>query len=317
MPEHSKQSAALHRRDVLKAAPGLAASAFVPAALKTTQAEAATSSTLVVAAPATPQSLDSNFDVSLGTFEAVAALYDNLLEFKKIPDPKVPGAFREDIADHPNMPAGLAIQGKLAQSFELDPAGRFIRFQLRPGVKSNWGNELTADDVKWTWDRKFGLKAIGAFYLSTLGLEKPEGVKVEGKYTVSINLDHPEPAARQAAAQPLRTDLRQQEVQGGGDRRRSVGAQVHREQLSRLRSLSPRAAAAGSAGGVQGAPGLLPRQAGDGDGNLPRSADIGHACLAAAGRCGRYRAVSAAAGDRASCATSSRASRSTASTHPS
>ncbi|MBN9508801.1 MAG: ABC transporter substrate-binding protein [Alphaproteobacteria bacterium] len=193
MPEHSKQSAALHRRDVLKAGSGLAASALVPAALTTTRAEAATSSTLVIAAPATPQSLDSNFDVSLGTFEAVAALYDNLLEFKKIPDPKVPGASREDIADHPNLPAGLAIQGKLAQSFELDPAGRFIRFQLRPGVKSNWGNELTADDVKWTWDRKFGLKAIGGFYLSTLGLEKPEGVKVEGKYTVSINLDHPNP----------------------------------------------------------------------------------------------------------------------------
>lgn len=179
-----------HRRDVLKSAATLAGSAALPRAL-VDSASAATSNTLVIAAPATPQSLDCNFDVSLGTFEAVAALYDNLLEFKKIPDPKVPGAFREDIADHPDQPAGLAIQGKLAESFELDPAGKFIRFQLRKGVKSNWGNELTAEDVKWTWDRKFGLGAIGAFYLSTLGLENKDGVKVEGKYTVSINLDHP------------------------------------------------------------------------------------------------------------------------------
>jgi hypothetical protein len=44
--------------------------------------------------------------------------------------------------------------------------------------------------VKWTWDRKFGLKAIGAFYLSTLGLEKPEGVKVEGKYTGLLAVRH-------------------------------------------------------------------------------------------------------------------------------
>jgi peptide/nickel transport system substrate-binding protein len=181
-----------HRRDVLKAGATLAGSAALPRALVDT-ASAAASNTLVIAAPATPQSLDCNFDVSLGTFEAVAALYDNLLEFKKIPDPKQPGASREDIADHPNMPAGLAIQGKLAESFELDPAGKFIRFQLRKGVKSNWGNELTAEDVKWTWDRKFGLGAIGAFYLSTLGLENKDGVKVEGKYTVSINLDHPNP----------------------------------------------------------------------------------------------------------------------------
>src|SRR5258708_6946811 len=145
------------------------------------------------AAPPTRASLDRNSDVSLGTCEAIAALYDNLLEFKKTPDPKRAGAFREDIADHPDMPAGLAVQGKLAQSFELAPAGKFIRFQLRPGVKSNWGNELMAEDVKWTWDRKFGLGAIGAFSLSTLGLDKPEGVKVEGKYTVSINLDNPNP----------------------------------------------------------------------------------------------------------------------------
>src|SRR5215475_15996099 len=158
------------RRDMLKSGAAIVGGAALPGTLAS-EATAAPSNTLVIAAPATPQSLDSNFDVSLGTFEAIAALYDNLLEFKKIPDPKQPGAFREDIADHPDMPAGLAVQGKLAQSFELDPAGKFIRVQLRPGVKRNWGNELTADDVKWTWDRKFNLKAIGAFYLSTLGLE--------------------------------------------------------------------------------------------------------------------------------------------------
>ena len=60
-------------------------------------------------------------------------------------------------------------------------------------MKSNWGNELTADDIKWTWDRNSGLGAIGAFYLSTLGLENKDGVKVEGKYTVSISLDNPNP----------------------------------------------------------------------------------------------------------------------------
>ncbi len=164
MTTEGRDNGTIPRRDVLRRGVAAVGSAALPGGLSM-EASAAPSGTLVIAAPATPQSLDSNFDVSLGTFEAIAALYDNLLEFKKIPDPKVPGAFREDIADHPDMPAGLAVQGKLAKSFELDPAGKFIRFQLREGVKSNWGNELTADDVKWTWDRKFGLKAIGAFYL--------------------------------------------------------------------------------------------------------------------------------------------------------
>ena len=104
----------LHRRDVLKGGASLAAAAGLPGGLIGTAAAA--TNTLVIAAPATPQSLDCNFDVSLGTFESIAALYDDLLEFKKIPDPKQPGAFREDTADHPDLPAGLAIQGKLAES---------------------------------------------------------------------------------------------------------------------------------------------------------------------------------------------------------
>jgi peptide/nickel transport system substrate-binding protein len=183
----------VRRRDILTGAAATAAASVVPQGLLAEKAAAASSTTLAVAAPATPQSLDSNFDVSLGTFEAIAALYDNLLEFETIHDPKIPSVLREDIADHPDKPAGLAIKGKLAESFDLDPAGKFIRFHLRQGVKSNWGNELTADDVKWTWDRKFNLKAIGAFYLSTLGLETPDGVKVEGRYTVSINLEKPNP----------------------------------------------------------------------------------------------------------------------------
>ena len=116
---HSQLRFPLRRRDVLKGGAGLAAAVGLPGGLIGTATAAA--NTLVIAAPATPQSLDCNFDVSLGTFEAIAVLYDNLLEFKKIPDPKQPGAFREDTADHPELPAGLAIQGKLAESFRARP----------------------------------------------------------------------------------------------------------------------------------------------------------------------------------------------------
>ena len=228
----------------------------------------------MIAAPATPQSLDCNFDVSLGTFEAIAVLYDNLLEFKKIPDPKQPGAFREDTADHPDLPAGLAIQGKLAELFELDPGGKFIRFQLRQGIKSNWGNELTAEDVKWTWDRKFALGALGAFFLSTLGLENKDGVKVEGKYTVSINLDNPNPLL--AKLQPNLYnpiyDLTKCKQESNAD---DPWARKFLENNSAgFGPLPARPAPTRAAGGLQGEGRLLPRQTGDGHGHLPRGADF-------------------------------------------
>ena len=69
-------------------------------------------STLVLVSPATPQSLDSEYDVSLGTFESVVACYDSLVEFEKIPDPDVPEALREDIKDYPDRPGRVNMKGK-------------------------------------------------------------------------------------------------------------------------------------------------------------------------------------------------------------
>ena len=171
----------------------MAGAAVMPRVLSMPQAHAQAGTTLVVAAPATPQSLDCNFDVSLGTFEAIAALYDGLLGFAKIPDPGVPTALREDTAFYADKPGNVNMVGKLAESWELDPSGKRVVFKLRQGVKSNWGNELTAEDVRWTWNRAFELGALGAFYTAVSGLKRPADVKVEDKYVVSFNTDDPNP----------------------------------------------------------------------------------------------------------------------------
>lgn len=182
------------RRTVLKGTAAAAGAAMVPGALKMSEARAQDrASTLVIAAPATPQSLDSEYDVSLGTFEAVASLYDSLVEFEKKPDEGVPTASREDITDYPDKPGRVNMVGKLAESWEVDPGGTWARFHLRKGVKSNWGNELTAEDVVWTWHRKLALGAIGGFFANTISLKRSEQIKAEGSHTVSFNLDDPNP----------------------------------------------------------------------------------------------------------------------------
>lgn len=183
----------IDRRRFLQTTTALAGAAVMPRILSIPAAHAQEGSTMVIAAPATPQSLDCEFDVSLGTFESVAALYDGLLEFEKMPDAGVPSAMREDIAFHADKMGGVNMKGKLAESWELDPGGRWARFKLREGVMSNWGNELTAEDVKWTWDRKFALGALGAFYTKVTGLQRPEDVRIEDKYVVSFNIDAPNP----------------------------------------------------------------------------------------------------------------------------
>jgi len=221
MPEDARFSKfPFSRRRFLETGTALAGTAIMPCILAIPRAFAQAGSTLVIAAPATPQSLDCNFDVSLGTFEAVAALYDNVLAFETMPDSQVETALREDIAFHPDKPGAVNMKGKLAESWELDPGGRRAVFKLREGVKSNWGNELTADDVKWTWDRKFGLGALGAFYNSVIGLKRPEDVRVEDTYVVSFNVDDPNPLLLKIQANlycPIYDATKCQEVGGSDD----------------------------------------------------------------------------------------------------
>jgi peptide/nickel transport system substrate-binding protein len=94
-----------NRRDFLRWTSLMAGTAVMPRVLSMPRAYAQAGTTIVVAAPATPQSLDCNFDVSLGTFEAIAALYDGLLGFAKMPDEGVPTAMREDTPSMPTSPA--------------------------------------------------------------------------------------------------------------------------------------------------------------------------------------------------------------------
>lgn len=182
------------RRQFLKGAAAAGGAAMLPSALGASGALAAEQSkTLVIAAPSTPQGLDIEFDVSLGSIDVLGAIYEYMLAYEKIPDPRTPDVLREDTGVHSDKKYGLALRGRLAESWEISQDGRKATFKLREGVRSNWGNLFSAQDVKWTWDRKFNLKGQGIFQTSVLGLKHPDQVKIEGPMAVSFNLDKPNP----------------------------------------------------------------------------------------------------------------------------
>ncbi len=208
------------RRQLIGSAAALGAAAGLGNIVAPRAASAATSTTMVVASPATPQSLDIEFDVSLGSIDALGALYDYLLAYQKIPDPNAHGVMREDTAVHSNLPDGLALRGRLAQKWQLSPDGRTATFVIRDGVRSNWGNLLSAQDVKWTWDRKFNLHGQGLFQTSVLGLKTPDQVKLEAPNVVSFNLDKPNPILLKQQcnlANPIYDSTKLKQVGGSDD----------------------------------------------------------------------------------------------------
>jgi len=195
MPDRASGPArGFERRRFLQRSAAFGGGALLAPLAGATQAQAqAGSDLLVIASPATPQGLDIEFDVSLGSIDSLGALYDYLLAYDTIADPKAPGVMREDTGVHPDKPYGLSLKGRLAEHWQVAPDGRKATFTLRQGVRSNWGNLLTARDVKWTWDRKFHLKGQGLFQTAVLGLHSPDQVKIEGDHVISFNLDQPNP----------------------------------------------------------------------------------------------------------------------------
>jgi len=192
--QHLASRASVTRRDILQGAAALGAATGIGVSAQPGPARVQDAArTLVIASPATPQGLDIEFDVSLGSIDALGALYDYMLAYEKIPDPKAPGVMREDIGMHGDRPNGLALRGRLAEKWEFSPDGLKAAFVLRQGVISNWGNTFSAADVKWTWDRKFNLKGQGIFQTAVLGLKTPDQIKVEADHVISFSLEKPNP----------------------------------------------------------------------------------------------------------------------------
>lgn len=209
------------RRDFLKTSAKFAGASMLATSLPGMRAFAQSADeTLVIAAPATPQGLDIEFDVSLGSIDALGALYEYMLGYDAVPDSSAAQVLREDTAVHADRPNNLALRGRLAEKWEVSEGGRKATFKLREGVKSNWGNLFTSKDVKWTWDRKFNLKGLGAFQTAVLGLTTPDQIKIEGDYAISFNLDKPNPLLLKQQcnlANPIYDATKCAEVGGGDD----------------------------------------------------------------------------------------------------
>ena len=112
---------------------------------------------LTIAGVETPQGFDKDFQQQVASTEAQANVGATLIRYGVRTDAK--GVQLEDY--------GKLLPG-LAESWTISRDNLAHTFKLRKGVKSHYGNDLTADDVKWTYDRSFTLKGLG---VTSFGLE--------------------------------------------------------------------------------------------------------------------------------------------------
>ncbi len=140
--------------------------------------------TLVVAAPRTPESLDQEYPPTEAGHEVRRNVNERLLGYaqKKGDD----GTLYEDFS---------TINGVLAESYELSPDKKSITFKLRKGVKSYRGNELNADTVMWSFERGWNMKSNFHWYMTQIfKVEDPKVAftKIDD-YTVKVSIPNPSP----------------------------------------------------------------------------------------------------------------------------
>ena len=125
--------------------------------------------TLVYGVSTDAASLDPHVQNDSHSEQIVAMLYSTLLKFE----------------------ADGTIVKDLAESYEVTEDGRTWTFKLKEGVTFHNGKELTAEDVKATYERFMADDADAARLVVKEITRMFESVDVHDKYTVSITTDEP------------------------------------------------------------------------------------------------------------------------------
>ena len=141
--------------------------AATPAA-ETPAAEPAEAGDLIVAQAALMVTLDQEFSIEHETQESQVNCNAKLLRQRYIPDPFGSDWDRQDLSA-----TAESFEGELAESFTVSDDGLTYTFKIRRGVVSPAGNEFTADDVVYNWQRVASVKAVRAFNMD-LALAMPD-----------------------------------------------------------------------------------------------------------------------------------------------
>ncbi|MGH2519757.1 MAG: ABC transporter substrate-binding protein, partial [Chloroflexota bacterium] len=132
------------------------------------------------------------FAVPAGSLEAHVQAYDHLL-----------GCALRTGLDGAREANPEAPEPALATAYDVSRDGRTYAFSLRRGVCSGHGSELTAHDVKWSWERALALGSHSARLARSLGMASPDAMRTAGNYDVRVHLDEPRLAFPAALAGPL------------------------------------------------------------------------------------------------------------------
>ena len=90
-----------------------------------------------------------------------------------------------------NPPLGTTINPEITESWEIQDGAKTFIFHLRKGIKFHGGyGDVTADDLKWNWERIKDPKTASSAAPDWAG----STITVRRSLTIKVTFDHPYPA---------------------------------------------------------------------------------------------------------------------------
>ena len=121
--------------------------------------------------------------------------------------------------------AGNEVVPELAESWTVRDRGRTYEFTLRKGLRFSDGSELTAEDVKWSWQRSLSLSQTwtnaapvfesvrGASRVINGETNELAGLEVVDDYTLIVRLEEPMPLLPMMISGPAAFVLKRENVE--------------------------------------------------------------------------------------------------------
>jgi peptide/nickel transport system substrate-binding protein len=141
---------------------------------------------LVVGIPALPITFDANFAPGQQSVESIVNLYDPLMCWKSGEDPE--GFQAAEVAA-----AEKGVEPCLLSKIQVSDGGKTYTLHVKPGVKNAEGEELNAEDLKYTFDREFGTEAVGEYIMGVADVPSEKSITVIDPMTVQIKIPSPNP----------------------------------------------------------------------------------------------------------------------------
>ncbi len=136
---------------------------------------------LVIVGEQGPNSLDTMVPVANDFSRLVAwNVYDRLITHGT-----------KKSADGTTVYDPTTIKPELAESWEISADHKTITFHLRRDATFHNGAKVTAEDVKWSFDRAVSVGGFATVQMGAGSLTKPEQFKVVDPYTFRITFDKP------------------------------------------------------------------------------------------------------------------------------